>query len=65
MDAVRGLLSFYTACSIGAVFNISVATLAFGAGVWWTFSSFLGAMAGSLFNYFITKRIIWKAHTPE
>ncbi|GAB6041987.1 glycosyltransferase [Endothiovibrio diazotrophicus] len=55
----RGLLSFYAACLVGAVVNVAVADLLFGAGVPWWAAGFLGAVAGAVWNYVLTAHLTW------
>jgi dolichol-phosphate mannosyltransferase len=63
VDILRGLMTFYAACSLGAVVNISVAELTFVSGSPWGIASFLGAATGSVFNYGTTALFTWKTNT--
>ncbi len=56
---VKGLLSFYIACSIGAVANIQVAIFLFNQGVYWWLAGLLGAIIGAVWNYTITATFTW------
>jgi len=56
---LRGLLSFYFACSIGAVINIEVADLLFEGGIPWLGAGLLGAMVGAVWNYALTAHFTW------
>lgn len=56
---LTGLLSFYAACSIGAVINIQLAEFVFEHGVPWWISGAIGALAGSVWNYAITSTFTW------
>jgi dolichol-phosphate mannosyltransferase len=57
---VKGLISFYLACSIGALINVIVASFLFEKGVMWLLSGFLGCVVGSIWNYAITAHFTWK-----
>jgi dolichol-phosphate mannosyltransferase len=56
----RGLLSFYIACSIGALLNVLFAEFLFNQAVPWLLAGFLGAVIGSVWNYAINSTITWK-----
>lgn len=56
---LRGLLSFYLACAIGAVINIEVADLVFRAGIPWLGAGILGAAVGAVWNYALTAHFTW------
>lgn len=56
----RGLLSFYMACSIGAVLNIAVADLLYSYQVPWVSAGMVGAIIGSVWNYLATALFTWK-----
>lgn len=56
----RGLLSFYLACSIGALINVQIATFLFGHGIQWWLAGSLGAVIGAVWNYAITSTFTWK-----
>jgi len=57
---IRGLMSFYIACSIGALLNVLSADFLFSQAVPWLVSGFIGAVIGSIWNYAITSVITWK-----
>ena len=59
-ELLRGLISFCMACSIGTVINVLVASYIFAAGVTWMLAGFLGAIAGSFWNYITTSLFTWK-----
>lgn len=55
----RGLAIFVLISAVGALANISVATLLFeNAFVWWT-AGFLGAVVGSVWNYSVSSIFVW------
>ena len=56
----QGLLSFYLACSIGVVINVTLAQFLFDLNIYWWLSGLLGAMIGSIWNYGMTKYITWR-----
>lgn len=56
---VRGLISFYAACSIGAVINVQISQYLYqGQMVWWLAGT-LGAVIGAIWNYAITSTFTW------
>jgi len=58
---VRGLLSFYLVCGLGALANIGVAAYAFSKNVEWALSALAGIVVGTLWNYLATARYTWGA----
>jgi dolichol-phosphate mannosyltransferase len=58
---VKGLLSFYAVCGLGALANIGVAAYAFFNNVEWALSAFAGIVVGTLWNYLATARYTWGA----
>ena len=58
---LRGLLSFYGVCSVGAVANIGVATAIFAVLPFAGFASFCGAVVGALWNFVSSALVTWKA----
>lgn len=61
LGLLRGLLSFYAACSLGALVNLLVAKAAFDVGVAWALAGLLGAGVGSVWNYAMTQTFTWKS----
>lgn len=59
-EFVRGLLTFYAACSIGAFINMRIAVFLFDQGIHWSFAGILGAVIGAVWNYAITSTFTWK-----
>ena len=57
---VLGLLSFYAACAIGALINVSIAWLLFGAGAPWWLAGLVGALCGAAWNYMVTALVTWR-----
>jgi len=56
---LRGLLSFYAVCGLGALANVGVASYAFENRVQWVVSAFAGIAVGTLWNYIATARSTW------
>ncbi len=57
---LRGLLSFYGVCSVGAVANVGVATALYAVLPWWALASFLGAVVGAVWNFVASSIFTWK-----
>jgi dolichol-phosphate mannosyltransferase len=58
---LRGLVSFYVVCSLGALANIGVAAYAFAQHAEWAISAAAGIVVGTLWNYLATARYTWRA----
>ena len=58
---VRGLLSFYAVCSLGALANIGVAAYAFSQQAEWALSALAGIIVGTLWNYLASAHFTWGA----
>ena len=58
---LRGLLSFYAACGLGALINFAVALAVFGTGGAWWLAGAAGAAVGAVWNYAITATFTWKS----
>lgn len=59
-DFIRGLSSFYLACALGAVINISLADGLVSNGIAWWIAGVSGAIAGAVWNYAVTAIFTWK-----
>ncbi len=57
---LRGLLSFYLACSIGVYINLRLANSAIAAGTPWYFAGLFGLAIGSVWNYGVTQLLTWR-----
>lgn len=57
---VRGLLSFYLICGIGAVANVGIATYVFRADRAWWVAGIAGVIVGSVWNYAVSSVFTWK-----
>ncbi len=55
-----GLLSFYAVCSLGAIANISVASLIYEMRSGPILAGLAGALMSSVFNYSVTRVITWR-----
>jgi dolichol-phosphate mannosyltransferase len=57
---LRGLLSFYAVCAVGAVANVSLATLIYHeTRVWWLAGG-IGAALGAAWNYLASRSLTWR-----
>ncbi len=59
-DLVRGHLSFYLVCTVGALANLALAEVLFREGVPWLLAGFLGAVVGSVWNYGVSSTFTWR-----
>ena len=59
LKLVRGLLSFYAVCGMGALANIGIAAYAFSQNLEWALSAAAGIIVGTLWNYLATARFTW------
>jgi dolichol-phosphate mannosyltransferase len=57
---VRGLLTFYVICAIGALSNIGVATWLYTSEPVWWLAGLLGSFVGAVWNYSISGLLVWK-----
>ena len=57
---VRGLASFYIACSIGTWINLKMAHAAGALGAEWYTAGLLGLGVGSIWNYGVTQMFTWR-----
>lgn len=58
---LRGLLSFYAVCTVGAVANVGVATAVYELVPSWMFASVTGAVVGAVWNFLVSGLLTWKA----
>jgi len=56
---VRGLVTFYAVCGLGALANIGVAAYAFSQEIEWALSAAAGIIVGTLWNYLATAKYTW------
>lgn len=57
---LKGLVSFYIVCSLGAVANVGVATALFERDYVWWGAGLAGVLVGSVWNYAATSLFTWK-----
>jgi dolichol-phosphate mannosyltransferase len=57
---VRGLISFYAICSIGAVANVGIASFLYVREPVWWLAGLAGALVGSVWNYALSAFFTWK-----
>jgi dolichol-phosphate mannosyltransferase len=57
---IRGLLSFYLVCSVGAVANVGVATMIYEGDVIWWAAGIAGAVVGAVWNYAASTIFTWR-----
>jgi dolichol-phosphate mannosyltransferase len=55
----KGLLIFMTACSIGALANVGIATYLFESQTQWMLAGFAGVLVGAVWNYALTQMYTW------
>jgi dolichol-phosphate mannosyltransferase len=61
LAVIRGLLSFYLVCSIGAFMNVSLANGVFALWPNWVVASTAGAFIGALWNFLASAVLTWRA----
>jgi len=57
---LRGLVSFYIACSVGAGIGIILADFLFSQNIPWWMAGVLGAGVGAVWNFAITSSFTWQ-----
>ena len=57
---LRGLISFYLICAVGAVANVGIAAYVFSADYRWWLAGIAGAVVGSVWNYAVSSVFTWK-----
>jgi dolichol-phosphate mannosyltransferase len=58
---LRGLLSFYVVCSVGAFGNVGIAAYVFHADQSWWLAGIAGAIVGSVWNYATSAVFTWRS----
>jgi dolichol-phosphate mannosyltransferase len=59
-QVIRGLLSFYLICGIGAIANVGIAAYVFRADEAWWIAGIAGVIIGSVWNYAVSSVFTWK-----
>jgi dolichol-phosphate mannosyltransferase len=62
---LRGLLSFYLACGVGAFINIAVAEWLYLQGVLYWAAGLAGALVAAVWNFFTTASVTWGAAASD
>jgi dolichol-phosphate mannosyltransferase len=62
-ELLRGHLSFYLVCSIGAIANFQIAEMLYQLHVPWPLAGLLGAVVGSVWNYGVSSTFTWRSST--
>ena len=57
---VKGLISFYAVCGIGAIGNIGVGDLVYNLHYRWWLAGFAGAVVGVVWNYAASSLFTWR-----
>jgi len=57
---LRGLLSFYGVCALGAVGNVGIASYVFAADQRWWVAGIAGVLVGAVWNYAVSSVFTWK-----
>ena len=60
-----GLLSFYVACSLGALANVSLAQLLISSGYSWLVAGAAGLVVSSVWNYGVNAIFTWRRSRPS
>ena len=60
---LRGLLSFYAVCSVGAVANVSLASAVYRLTPRWWVAGLAGAALGAAWNYLASRQLTWQSWT--
>ena len=55
-----GLLSFYLACSLGAIINLSISQFLYSVGVAYMVAGLFSALLAAVWNYLTTSQSIWR-----
>jgi dolichol-phosphate mannosyltransferase len=60
-----GLLTFYAACSLGAVINVSFAQSLFHLGLAWYIAGLAGMAVSSVWNYGVNLVLTWRRNSSS
>lgn len=59
---LSGLLEFELICAVGAVSNVGIANLIYGAPDTWWIAGLGGAIIGAVWNYAVSAAFVWRAY---
>ncbi len=59
-NVLKGLATFYLACTVGSVANIALADFCMNRGLPWYLAAVIGLMVGSVWNFGVTSVITWR-----
>lgn len=62
---LTGLLTFYAACALGALINLSVADSLFRSHVIWWFAAICGVAVSSVWNYGVNTVFTWRREKEQ
>ena len=57
---VRGLLSFYGICAVGAAANVGIASYLFSTDQKWWLAGIVGVVVGAVWNYAVSSVFTWR-----
>ncbi|WP_198912260.1 glycosyltransferase [Parvularcula mediterranea] len=57
---LRGLVSFYVVCSLGAASNVGIANVVFENDYGWWVAAIAGVMVGAVWNYAVSTVVTWR-----
>jgi len=60
LAVLRGLLTFYAICALGAVANVGIASYLFSQNEVWWLAGLAGVVVGSVWNYAISSVFTWR-----
>jgi dolichol-phosphate mannosyltransferase len=60
LKLLRGLVSFYLICAVGAIGNVGIAAYVFAADQQWWIAGIAGAIVGSVWNYAVSSVFTWR-----
>ena len=59
---LTGLMTFYLACSLGALMNVSFGQFLMRSGIPWYLAGLCGMMVSSVWNYGVNSMLTWRHH---
>ena len=60
LPLLRGLLSFYAACALGAVANVGIANVLFERDYTWWLAAIAGILVGAVWSFAATSIFTWR-----